>query len=57
MHESGKYRLRQGVAVIVAVCFSTSPIFQAFESSSLCAQDLRKLLVHCEFLEHGWQSP
>jgi len=57
MHESGKNRLRNGVAVIVAVCFSTSPTFQAFESSSLCAQDLCKLLVDCEFLEHGWQSP
>jgi hypothetical protein len=38
MYESGKNRLRNGVAVIVAVCFSTSPTFQAFESSSLCAQ-------------------
>lgn len=29
-----------------------APTFQTFESSSLCAQDLSKLLVHCEFLEH-----
>ena len=38
MYESGKNRLRNVVAVIVAVCFSTAPKFQAFESSTMCAQ-------------------
>ena len=41
------------VAVIVAVRCQISATFQAFRRGSLCAQDLRKLLVNCESLENG----